>query len=168
MTKIHPMTGYPVPSIPWVIRMGGSTGYIGKFGYTRNGGQKMHKGVDWLADPLTVIYAAHKGEVLRAGFEQDNQGIQRNMGYGSRIVLQGDQGIETRYGHLLLQVYQSGMEVREGEVLGLLGRTGNVGPLHEGKVETHLHFEVRWNGEPVNPEWWLHGNEYEKFGAPKP
>lgn len=163
-TKRHPMTG-DVPT-PWAVRTGGSTGLVGSFGYTRNRGVRFHKGVDFLADVWAPVYAAHEGRIERDGFERDTQGKAVNDGYGSRVVLRSA-GVETRYGHLVHQVYAAGMVVCAGELIGHVGRTGNV-HTRTGSIPTHLHFEVRvYTGtkfEAVNPEWWL-DNTGERLGV---
>ncbi len=160
--KRHPMTGeLPDDARTWPIREGGSTGFIGRFGYTRNGGNKPHWGVDFLGDVWRPVHAAHAGTIHRAGFERGGAGRQVNRGYGSRIWLRAKDAVETRYAHLLSQIYLEGMEVEQGELIGFVGRTGNV-----GDGPTHVHFEVReFNAEArtydaVNPVWWLHGIDY--------
>ncbi len=162
MNKAHPMTGdLEAAAAAWPIREGGTTGMVGRFGYTRDGGNKPHWGVDYLADLWQAVHAAHAGTIHRAGFERDGAGRQVNRGYGSRISLRAKGAVETRYAHLLSQVFLEGMEVEEGELLGFVGRTGNV-----GGGPTHLHFEVREYDaaariySPINPVWWLHGTDY--------
>ena len=138
------------------VRSGGITGIIGSFGMTRvrpNGKRKMHKGIDYLCEVMDPVYAAHDGTISRDGFERDRGGKEHNDGYGRRIALVGPDGLETRYAHLTLEVYKRTMRVRRGDLIGFAGRTGNVGP----NTPTHLHFEVRIDGEPVNPDWWLTG-----------
>ena len=145
MRKAHPL------GLPAQVRSGGSTGLVGSFGMTRDGGTVMHKGTDYLCDLLDPVYAAHDGTIARTGFEW-NSGQPRNVGYGKRIVLQGKDSVETRYAHLSFVVHGKGMDVHCGELIGLAGKTGNAygGPCH-------VHFEVRLGGEPVNPDWWLTG-----------
>lgn len=137
----------------WPIRTGGSTGLVGHYGKTRDGGTKWHRGVDFLGDSEVRIYAAHDGIISRDGFERTNARVEVNEGYGCRIWLDGKDGLQTRYAHLCMQVYRQGMAVAAGDLIGWLGRTGNV----SGAIPTHLHFEVRYNLTPVDPVAWLGG-----------
>jgi murein DD-endopeptidase MepM/ murein hydrolase activator NlpD len=119
---------------------------------TRNHGRKKHKGVDYLCEPGDYIYAAHDGTIRLDGFQRDTNNKEENEGYGSRIWLDGKDGVQTRYAHLEMQIYKRGMFVKAGAMIGRVGKTGNA---HD--TPTHVHFEVRLSGEPVNPEWWLTG-----------
>jgi len=94
-----------------------------------------HSGID-LAGPLgTPIYAATAGTVTL--------GRERG-GYGLYIVLTRDPRLSTLYGHLDWPLVHAGDVVAAGQVIGLMGSTGNsTGP--------HLHFEVRIAGVPVDP-----------------
>ena len=88
--------------------------------------QKPHDGVDLAGDIGDPVKAAANGRIIFAG-------VQR--GYGNIIVIQHSDDLSSAYGHL------SAMCV---EVIGEVGMSGNsTGP--------HLHFEIRENGEPVNP-----------------
>lgn len=166
--KVHPLSGYELGASavrmpgenyePWPIRLGGSTGAVGKFGMTRNGGTKMHKGLDLLAAPGAPIYAAGDGTITRAGESTPHEGEQDGRrGYGYRVYLEHDQlggdgaKVQTRYAHLSTVTVEKDQHVRAGELIGFVGRSGNV----DGECPTHLHFEVRLNGNPYNPEDWL-------------
>ena len=101
-------------------------------GYT-----KMHRGVDFAASRGTPIYAAGQGTVEALG---------RNGGYGKYIRLRHNSTYKTAYAHM--KSYASGLKrgarVRQGQVIGYVGSTGNsTGP--------HLHYEVLRNGKQVNP-----------------
>lgn len=66
-------------------------------------------------------------------------------GYGYYILVRHKNGLETLYGHLSKQMVEVGDELKAGEVIGLGGNTGrSSGP--------HLHFEFRYQGNPLNPE----------------
>lgn len=66
-------------------------------------------------------------------------------GYGYYILVRHKNGLETLYGHLSKQLVEVGDEIKAGEVIGLGGNTGrSSGP--------HLHFEFRYQGNPLNPE----------------
>lgn len=94
-----------------------------------------HSGVD-LAAPLdTPIYAATSGIVT----------IHRERGgYGLYILVTRDPQLSTLYGHLDWPLVQSGDVVTAGQAIALMGSTGN-------STGSHLHFEVRIAGIPVDP-----------------
>ncbi|MGH4119096.1 M23 family metallopeptidase [Clostridium sp.] len=97
---------------------------------------KMHNGVDIAANVGTIINAALGGTVTFAGIQD---------GYGKVIKLAHTEGIETTYAHCSVITVKKGENIKQGEKIGEVGNTGNsTGP--------HLHFEVRVNGEPQNPE----------------
>ena len=95
-----------------------------------------HTGID-LAGPMgTPIYAAGGGIVATAS--------PGNTGYGNHIVIALDGHMLTLYGHLEAMLVKPGDSVAKGQLIGLMGSTGNsTGP--------HLHFEVRIENVPVNP-----------------
>jgi murein DD-endopeptidase MepM/ murein hydrolase activator NlpD len=66
-------------------------------------------------------------------------------GYGMLVTVDHGGGIETRYGHMSRLAVTAGQRVHTGDVLGYIGTTGlSTGP--------HVHYELRINGQPVNPE----------------
>ncbi len=96
---------------------------------------RMHTGVDIAAPHGTPIKAAADGEVVFAGYRR---------GYGNTIIIDHGGGVATLYAHCSALAVGEGTTVRQGQVIGYVGATGlATGP--------HLHFEVRRNGEPVNP-----------------
>jgi murein DD-endopeptidase MepM/ murein hydrolase activator NlpD len=100
------------------------------------GSAAMHAGID-LAGPIgTPIYATADGIVGRSEW---NSG-----GYGNLVELNHGTGIQTRYGHLSQRLVQPGQRVRRGQLIGLMGSTGR-------STGSHLHYEVRIDGRPVNP-----------------
>jgi hypothetical protein len=108
------------------------------FGDPRN---PTHIGIDYkchLGDP---IYAADNGVVTIAGW---------NGGYGILVELNHGNGFVTRYGHFKVGglAVGCGDSVYQGDLLGYCGSTGwSSGP--------HLHFEIRHNGVPQNPQGYL-------------
>lgn len=97
---------------------------------------KMHTGVDLSADRGTPVYAVGDGIVVRA----DNTA----SGYGNCIRINHGYSYMTFYAHLSKILVVPGQKVRRGQLIGLVGSTGrSTGP--------HLHYEVRINGNPVNP-----------------
>jgi murein DD-endopeptidase MepM/ murein hydrolase activator NlpD len=96
---------------------------------------KFHGGVDIAVPKGTAIGAAADGVVSFAGWKD---------GYGNLVVIKHADGRETRYGHLEKILVADGEPVGAGNRIALSGSTGkSTGP--------HLHFEVRENGELVNP-----------------
>ena len=95
-----------------------------------------HSGIDIAKDLGDNVTAALDGRVIKAGYN--------NGGYGNLIVLQHDNNIQTYYAHLSEIYVDTGDVVNKGELIGAVGSTGySTGP--------HLHFELRVDGNPVNP-----------------
>ncbi|WP_164957273.1 M23 family metallopeptidase [Clostridium estertheticum] len=100
---------------------------------------KMHKGIDIAANFGTAINVVLAGTVTYAAWED---------GYGNVIKVDHGGGIETTYAHCSVINVKKGEVVKLGEKIGEVGSTGNsTGP--------HLHFEVRENGEPINPQKYI-------------
>ena len=96
---------------------------------------KFHTGIDIGASSGSAVIAAQSGKVIMATVYG---------GYGNCIMLDHGGGIVTLYGHLSKISCSNGDVVSAGQTIGLVGSTGNsTGP--------HLHFEVRKNGEYINP-----------------
>ena len=99
------------------------------------GAQRFHSGIDIGGDYGDPIYAAQAGTVEYAGWIS---------GYGNAVIINHGGGISTLYGHCQALDVSTGQSVAQGELIAECGSTGNsTGP--------HCHFEVRVNGEPVNP-----------------
>jgi murein DD-endopeptidase MepM/ murein hydrolase activator NlpD len=95
-----------------------------------------HSGIDITADHGAPVVATADGTVEASGWY---------AGLGKRVILKhGRTGLETVYGHLSDFFVRPGQIVRRGEVIGRIGRTGRA-------TGTHLHYEVRLQGTPVNP-----------------
>jgi murein DD-endopeptidase MepM/ murein hydrolase activator NlpD len=103
------------------------------------GESRMHTGVDISASSGTPIKAAGDGVVKMAGV---------NGGYGNWTLIDHGNGLATGYGHQSRIAVSVGQQVSTGQVIGYVGSTGaSTGP--------HLHWEVRVNGNPVNPMSWV-------------
>jgi murein DD-endopeptidase MepM/ murein hydrolase activator NlpD len=99
------------------------------------GYEKFHSGLDFGADQGEVIRAAAPGTVIFAGWYG---------GYGNTVVIDHGNGITSLYGHAEGLYAEEGQQVQRGEPISLVGSTGlSTGP--------HLHFEIRSNGEPIDP-----------------
>jgi murein DD-endopeptidase MepM/ murein hydrolase activator NlpD len=101
--------------------------------------RKLHTGIDLGAGYGTPIHAADSGTVIYATWMG---------GYGNVIIIDHGRGISTLYGHQSSLAVSTGAHVARGQVIGYVGSTGfSTGP--------HLHFEVRVNGNPVDPMGYL-------------
>jgi murein DD-endopeptidase MepM/ murein hydrolase activator NlpD len=130
---------WPIPHA--TISQGfGPTSYVLEAAYA--GYPHFHTGVD-LSVPLgTPVFAAADGVVALARPMADASGAL--VGYGNYVVVQHDAGLKTLYAHLLSIVVKEGEIVHRGQLVGLVGSTGNsTGP--------HTHFEVRIENSPVDP-----------------
>jgi murein DD-endopeptidase MepM/ murein hydrolase activator NlpD len=97
--------------------------------------RKMHTGIDIGAASGARIVAAGKGKVIYAGY---------NGGYGYFTMIDHGNGLVSCYAHQSKILVSRGQYVQAGTQIGRVGSTGlSTGP--------HLHFEVRVNGNPVNP-----------------
>lgn len=96
---------------------------------------RMHNGTDFAAGHGTPIYSTADGVVIKAGW---------HSGFGRMIKIRHEFGIETWYAHLSRLRISEGQRVSKGQRIGDMGNTGR-------STGTHLHYEVRVNGRPVNP-----------------
>lgn len=108
-----------------------------QFGY-RPRFRRQHNGLDIKVNVGDTIYAAFDGKVRIVKYER--------AGYGKYIVLRHDNGLETIYGHLSAWMVDVNDEVRSGQPIGLGGNTGR-------STGSHLHFETRFLGVAINPEF---------------
>ena len=125
---------YPVQAGKYTI----SSGY----GYRANptaGGGEFHKGIDLAAPAGTPIQAAASGTVIYAQF-----GVQPYGGYGNLVVIRHSASLISMYGHCSALLVSVGQAVRQGQEIALVGSTGDA-------TGNHCHFEIRLNGNSVNP-----------------
>lgn len=104
-----------------------------KFGPRR---RRMHNGIDLKVFIGDTIRAAFDGKVRIRSAER--------RGYGKYLVLRHPNGLETVYGHLSGYLVEENEIVRSGQPIGLGGNTGR-------STGSHLHFETRFLGQPINP-----------------
>jgi murein DD-endopeptidase MepM/ murein hydrolase activator NlpD len=105
-------------------------------------GRGNHQGIDIAASYGQPVHASGDGLVLQAG----DQG-----GYGKAVFLAHGYGLTSRYGHMSAITVRPGQRVKRGDVIGRVGSTGrSTGP--------HLHYEVRVDGEPLNPVGYMLDN----------
>lgn len=108
------------------------------FQYTSGFGPRwgtMHYGTDMAAKHGSAILATADGVINFAGWEK---------GYGKLIKIKHDFGYETRYAHLSKINVSVGQRISQGDRIGKMGNTGR-------STGTHLHYEIRRNGKPINP-----------------
>jgi murein DD-endopeptidase MepM/ murein hydrolase activator NlpD len=98
--------------------------------------RRFHYGLDLAMPTGEPIYAAFDGVVRFSKY---------NRSYGNLIVIRHDNGLETYYAHLSKRHVTPGTRVKAGEEIGLCGNTGR-------SRGSHLHFEIRFNGNAMNPE----------------
>ncbi|MHA6323586.1 DUF5930 domain-containing protein [Roseivivax sp. CAU 1753] len=96
---------------------------------------RLHAGTDFAAPHGTPIYSTADGVVVHAGWQS---------GYGRLVKIQHEFGIETRYAHNSKLYVKVGQRVSRGQKIAAMGNTGR-------STGTHLHYEVRVGGKPVNP-----------------
>jgi murein DD-endopeptidase MepM/ murein hydrolase activator NlpD len=100
---------------------------------------RMHQGIDIGVGYGTPIHAAAAGTVIYCGWE---------TGYGNLVVIDHGNNLATAYAHQSSIAVSCGQQVTQGQVIGYVGATGHAtGP--------HLHFEVRVDGNPVDPLGYL-------------
>ena len=136
------------PDYPDTVYNGGPLTGTGQFAWPVNGGwisdvfisNRNHMGLDIAADSGTNIYAADDGYIVTAGW---NAG-----GYGNVVMIDHLNGYQTVYGHMSYVVATEGQYVTRGQLIGLVGSTGDsTGP--------HCHFEVRYLGVHDDPAKYL-------------
>ena len=94
-----------------------------------------HKGVDLATNKGTPVFAPADGYVTFAGY---------NGGFGRMVEINHKYGFVTYYGHLNKIYVRKGQFVKRGEKIGEVGKTGLA-------TSSHLHYEVRYKGKPINP-----------------
>jgi murein DD-endopeptidase MepM/ murein hydrolase activator NlpD len=128
---------WPVPSSHTI------TSYFGNRFHPVYHVYRFHAGIDISAPFGSAVVAARSGTVLMVvnPVQGSNYG---GYGYGNYIVIDHGDGISTLYGHMKQTLVRPYQTVSAGDRIGLVGSTGT-------STGAHLHFEVRINGDPVNP-----------------
>lgn len=134
---------FPIPKEDAIIVSG-----FGMRDHPILGEPRLHTGIDIKAPVGTAIIATASGRVI-------NTEEQIGYGYGRPCVIEHKYGYQTLYGHMVrLEVYK-GKIVQKGDIIGRVGNTG----LSQGP---HLHYEVRKNGKPLNPSFFIFEGLTEK------
>ena len=114
----------------------------GFFAAKRNG-NRVHEGIDFFAEIGTPVLACRSGRIVAA---------RKNRGMGNFIIIRHPGNIISIYGHLSKIYVHKNAFVRQGEIIGVVGKTGNA---KYPDIQPHLHFEVRKDGIPQDPLGYL-------------
>ena len=113
--------------------------------------RRFHEGMDFTAPVGTDIFATGNGVVVYSGWRQ---------GYGETVEIDHGFNYMTRYAHCSKRLAKVGQKVKRGDVIALVGNTGK-------STGSHLHYEVRYLGQPVDPRnfyfYDLSPEEYDKM-----
>jgi len=107
------------------------------------GKMALHPGIDLREPTGTPARATAAGKVVSAGWRG---------GYGNMVEIDHGNGLVTRFGHLSAILVSEGQSVESGETIGRVGSTGR-------STGSHLHYEVRVDGEPVDPMRFLRAGD---------
>lgn len=124
-TFITPITNYKRTPSGWGFRI-----------HPIHKTKAFHEGIDFTANINTPVLASQSGIVPRVSTD--------NKGYGKRIELEHTNGYKTLYAHLNEFNVTEGQKVHQGDIIGLVGKTGKA-------TAPHLHFEIHENGKKINP-----------------
>jgi murein DD-endopeptidase MepM/ murein hydrolase activator NlpD len=128
-----------IASIPSINPVGG--GIAAAFGWRTNPWPEFHKGVDLEANYGDMVRAAAAGTVVSAGWDG---------GFGNKVDIDHGNGYHTWYAHLSRIAVSAGQRVTKGAPIAFVGSTGeSTGP--------HLHYQVMYAGNPIDPQPFLHG-----------
>ena len=130
------------PGFVWPLDEITISAEFGPFWYSTEEMPALHTGLDLKSDKGEEIHAAQAGTVVFAGWDGS---------YGYRVAVSHGAGLETWYAHCSELLVEEGDAVEQGQTIALVGVTGySTGP--------HLHFEVRLDGESVDPMDYLEGD----------
>ena len=130
------MIAAPVDAQPLTIREDAKGD--GRFLSPRSGG-RVHRGIDVTASVGSPVRAIRSGTIVQVGLHR---------GLGRYVELEHPRGFHSLYAHLQDVMVEPAARVKQGEVIGTVGKTGNAG--HRG-MTPHLHIEVLKDGVPINP-----------------
>jgi len=124
------------------------------YGYRKDpytGKTRHHNGLDIAAPLKSPVMATADGIVVYSGW---NRG-----GYGNLVKIDHGNGCQTWYAHLSYRSVRAGDRVARGTIIGGVGKTGRA-------TGYHVHYEVRWNGSPVDPSPYLGNRQLAAQAAP--
>jgi len=108
-------------------------------------GNRIHEGIDLFAEIGTPVVASRSGIVVVSRLIANKE---QKTGSGNYVVIRHPGNITTVYGHLSEVCVRKNDFVRQGEVIGRVGKSGNA---NYRDIQPHLHFEVRKDGIPQDP-----------------
>jgi murein DD-endopeptidase MepM/ murein hydrolase activator NlpD len=126
-------------TLVWPLAFDGASLLSSAYGdrvHPRAGSVRFHSGLDLRAPAGTPVHAAADGVVLASGTAG---------AYGWRVIVDHGAGLHSLYAHHSRNLVVAGQRVRRGQVIALVGRTGNA-------TGDHLHFELRWRDGVVDPK----------------
>lgn len=131
---------FPLPNQSFMLRSDARG--QGHFGAPRSG-RRRHNGVDLAAPEGAPVVAVRGGWVIKAVHER---------GSGNVVILRHPHGYRSIYAHLDTMAVKPGQRLRQGDLVGTVGKTGNAG---YRAIQPHLHFEWRSDGQIHDPTPWL-------------
>lgn len=144
----YTVTIITAPSLAFPVDRAGDPKIISMWGVGRDGGTRTHEGVDISARFRTPALAAADGYIRRVN--EDNLG-------GKVVFLEDDNsGYSLYYAHLDSQTVRSGQRVRAGDVVGLVGKTGNA-----QNTVPHLHFGIYTGSGAIDPQAFIDNRHSE-------
>ncbi len=142
LAKVQPYSGYILPPGTGQLMYPTIGEVTSNFGWRTHpilGTERFHSGIDFGADYGTLVYASERGRVIYADWYG---------GYGNSVIIDHGNGMTTLYAHCSELYVKDGDPVEKGQPVAAVGSTGfSTGP--------HLHFELRANGEPIDPAAYL-------------
>ena len=142
LAKVQPYSGLVLPPGTGQLMYPTIGPVTSNFGWRTHpilGTERFHSGIDFGADYGSLVYASERGRVIYADWYG---------GYGNAVIIDHGNGITTLYGHCSELYVKDCDMVEKGQPISAVGSTGfSTGP--------HLHFELRANGEPLNPATYL-------------
>jgi murein DD-endopeptidase MepM/ murein hydrolase activator NlpD len=142
LSKVQPYDGLILPPGTGQLMYPTIGPVTSNFGWRTHpilGTERFHSGIDFGADYGSLIYASEQGRVIYADWYG---------GYGNAVIVDHGNGMTTLYAHCSDLYVKDGDVVAKGQPIAAVGSTGfSTGP--------HLHFELRANGEPIDPAAYL-------------
>lgn len=126
------------PSLAFPVSSSGNPRVISTWGVDRDAGARRHEGVDIAATFRTPALAAAEGRIVRVN--------ENNLGGKVVFLSPKDKNYSLYYAHLDSQLVSPGQLVKQGDVLGLVGNTGNA-----RTTPPHLHFGIYTAGGAIDP-----------------
>jgi murein DD-endopeptidase MepM/ murein hydrolase activator NlpD len=131
--------GYTLPLAGKQLTMRHDAKGSGYFGAPRSG-RRQHNGVDIVGRVHAPVYA------IRSGYVRISKN--QTTGMGNYVVIDHGKGLTSLYGHMSRRFVHAGERVRQGDIIGLVGKTGNA---RSKIMQPHVHWELQQDGESFDP-----------------